>query len=128
MTILDEDIPEDQYERLRSWRFRIGRIGVDVGWLGMTDREILTLLHSLNRPTFFSLDRGFFRRKFYHPGYCLAYLDVEEAHAAEYIRRTLRHHELSTRGRRMGTVLRVHPGDIAVWRQSTRHIVRLSWR
>ena len=62
MTILDEDIPEDQYQLLRRWRLPARRIGVEVGRLGMKDRDILSLLHSLNRPTFFSLDHGFFKR------------------------------------------------------------------
>jgi len=47
VTILDEDIPEDQYQLLRDWRLPVRRIGVYVGRLGMKDRDILSLLHSL---------------------------------------------------------------------------------
>ncbi len=39
MTILDEDTPEEQYQLLRRWRLAARRIGVDVGRLGMKDRE-----------------------------------------------------------------------------------------
>jgi hypothetical protein len=120
VTILDEDIPEDQYQRAR-------RIGIDAGRLGMKDREILSLLHTLNRPTFFSLDHGFFKRGLCHPRYGLAYLDVEEARAAEYIRRTLRHQELDARNKRMGTVVRVQPNGIRGWRLNTKDMLRLSW-
>src|SRR5205823_7097173 len=35
VTILDEDIPEDQYQLLRRWRLPARRIGVEVGRLGM---------------------------------------------------------------------------------------------
>ncbi|HMC88886.1 MAG TPA: hypothetical protein VKI17_05030 [Gemmataceae bacterium] len=128
MTILDEDIPEDQYQLLRDWRLPVRRIGVDVGRLGMKDRDILSLLHSLDRPTFFTLDHGFCKRGLCHAGYCLVHLDVEEERAAEFIRRTLRHRELNARAKRMVAVLRVRSGGIALWRLHARRIVRWSWK
>ena len=59
MNLLDENVPEDQTELLRSWGVRVQQIGQGVGRLGMQDPEILTLLHSLRRVTLFSLDRDF---------------------------------------------------------------------
>jgi hypothetical protein len=122
VNILDEDIPEDQYQLLRSWRIPIRRIGVEVGRLGMKDQEILPLLHSLNRPTLFSLDHGFFKRRLCHAGYCLVHLDVEEDEAAEYVRRVLRHEELITRNKRMGAVLRAGPKGLTLWRINVKRI------
>jgi hypothetical protein len=107
--LLDEDLPEDQHQLLRRWRLRVRRIGAGVGRLGMKDRAILALLHSLNRPTLFTLDHGFFKRRFCHQGYGLVYLDVEEKEAADFLRRTLRHPQLKARSKRMGTVVRVRP-------------------
>jgi hypothetical protein len=128
VTILDEDIPEGQHQRLRSWRLPVRRIGVEVGRLGMKDREIVTLLHSLDRPTFFSLDHGFFNRRLCHRGYCLVHLDVAKKEAAEFIRRTLRHKDLSARAKRMGAVLRIRHGGISLWRANAKHVVHLSWK
>ena len=128
MTILDEDIPEDPYQLLRRRRIAARRIGMEVGRLGMKDREILALLHSLSQPTFFTLDHGFFKRGFCHAGYCLVHLDIEEEKAAEFIRRTLRHRQLNARAKRTGAVLRVRPGGIAAWRLHAKHVAHLSWK
>lgn len=54
MNILDENIVDDQRQLWRSWRISIRQIGVDIGRAGMKDEEIITLLHGLNRPTFFA--------------------------------------------------------------------------
>lgn len=65
MNVLDENIVVSQRELLRSWKIHFRRIGGEVGRLGMGDRdEIIPLLHSLARPTFFTQDHGF-----YHPGF-----------------------------------------------------------
>jgi hypothetical protein len=125
VTILDEDIPEDQYQLLRSWRFSVRRMGVEVGRLGMKDRDILPMLHALGRPTFFSLDHGFFKRRFCHASYCLVYLDVTRKEAAELIRRTLRDKELNARAKRMGAVLRVRRRGISLWRVNAKHLLHL---
>ena len=127
MTILDEDIPEDQYQLLRRWRLPARRIGVEVGRLGMKDRDILSLLHSLNRPTFFSLDHGFFKRGLCHAGYCLVHLNVEEERAAEFIRRALRHPQLNSWVKRRGSVLRLRPRGISVWRGHAKQLLHLLW-
>jgi hypothetical protein len=127
VNILDEDIPESQRQLLRSWRIHIRRIGIDQGWLGMKDPDILPLLHSLDRPTLFTLDAGFWKLGLCHPRYCLVYLDVPDYEAAEFIRRTLRHPALSTRAKRMGAVVRVRHGGISMWRIRAGRILKLLW-
>ena len=94
----------------------------------MKDREILSFLHSLNRPTFFTLDHFFFKRGLCHAGYCLVHLNVEEDMAAEYIRRTLRHLQLNSWAKRKGTVLRVQPRGISLWRVHAKQVLPLSWK
>jgi hypothetical protein len=128
VTILDEDIPEDQRQLLRRWRFPVRRIGVDVGRRGMKDTQILSLLHSLNQPTFFTLDHGFFKRGLCHAGYCLVYLDVGEEKAAEFIRRTLRHQQLNSWLKRRGAVIRIRPGGISLWRLHDKMMNYLIWK
>ena len=63
MNILDENIIASQRQRLRSWRIRVRQIGVDIARKGLQDEEIIPFLHHLRRPTFFTRDRGFYRRE-----------------------------------------------------------------
>jgi hypothetical protein len=80
----------------------------------MKDAEVLPLLHQLNQATFFTLDSDFYDRRLCHDGYCLVHLDVDEAEAARYVRRLLRHREFNTKAKRMGTVIRASPGSMTV--------------
>jgi hypothetical protein len=48
--VLDENILESQRKPLRSWRFHLCQIGVDIGRKGMYDDEIITLLRRQRRP------------------------------------------------------------------------------
>ena len=92
MNVLDENIVATQRELLRSWKIHLRRIGGEVGRAGMKDRsEIIPLLHTLRRPTFFTRDHDFYKPDLCHPGYCLVFLDVAFDEAAEFIRRLLQH-------------------------------------
>lgn len=86
MNVLDENIIIPERERLRGWKIHFRSIGVEVGRLGMKDREdIIPLLHTLQRPTFFTCDHGFYHPSLRHAGYCLVYLEVDADETAEYI-------------------------------------------
>ncbi len=61
MIILDENINEHQCVLLRSWRIRARLIGSDLAHKGIQDEQIIPLLHTLNRATFFTRDVGFYR-------------------------------------------------------------------
>jgi hypothetical protein len=76
MNILDENIIASQRQRLRSWRIPVRQIGVDIARKGLQDEEILPFLHHLHRPTFFTRDRGFYRREVCHRQYGLVCLEV----------------------------------------------------
>ena len=87
-----------------------------------------SLLHQLDRPTFFTLDSDLYRPRLCHEGYCLVHLDVEEEVVAEYIRRLLKHREFNSKGKRMGLVIRLFPTGAAVWRIHHKQEGHLSWR
>lgn len=101
MLVLDENLPADQRQLLRSWRIRFRVVGGDVAASGALDENLIPVLHKLPQPTFFPLDRDFFRRDWAHAGYGLVWLDVRRREAAEFVRRFLRHPEFDTQARRM---------------------------
>jgi hypothetical protein len=127
MNILDENIPDSQWRKLQGLRFNAKKIGKDISRKGKSDEDIIPLLHELNRPTFFTLDIDFYKRRLRHDGYCLVYLDIEDYMAAEYIRRILRHPALNTKAKRMGAVIRAKPEAISLLRIRHESEERLSW-
>jgi hypothetical protein len=102
VNILDENIIDRQRQRLRHWRIAMRHMGYDVGRQGMKDQEILTLLHRLRRPTFFTRDEDFYACHLCHTRYCLVYLAVAKDEVAPFVHRLLRHREFDTIAKRMG--------------------------
>jgi hypothetical protein len=128
MNVLDENVPDDQRAILGAKRIRVRQIGLDLGRSAMKDEDLIRLLHQLDRPSFFTLDVDFYDRRWRNEGFCLVYLDIDEDAAAEYIIRLLRHRELNTKAKRMGSIVRVTPGGLAVWRVRKEREDRLAWR
>jgi hypothetical protein len=115
MNVLDENIPEDQRQLLRSWRIRAYQIGREIGRQGLKDeQQIIPLLLKLRRPTFFTRDLGFFGPEFCHAKYCLVCLAIEADEAASFVRRVLRHSSFDTQVKRIGRVLQVGQMGIRV--------------
>ena len=56
MNVLDENIIDSQRQALHDRRIAFRQIGVELGRAGMSDRQVVALLHGLNRPTFFTRD------------------------------------------------------------------------
>jgi len=112
--VLDENVFESQRLQLRSWRVHLCQIGHDLGRKGMQDDEIVTLLRTLRRPSFFSRDRDFFKKTLCNGHYCLAYLDVGPLDVAKFVRRMLRHPGFKTWSQRQGCVARITARGIAV--------------
>ena len=127
MNILDENVPDSQRALLRSKRVAVRQIGQELARKGAKDDELITLLHELDRPTFFTLDGDFYDRRLRHKGYCLVHLDVEDEDVAEYVRRFLHHPEFNTKAKRMGCVIRVLPTVLAVWRIHHEKESHLEW-
>jgi len=71
MNILDENIIENQRELLRSWRIHVRQIGHDAARKGISDEEIISLLHRMRRPTLFTSDLGLYARSLCHANYGL---------------------------------------------------------
>jgi len=116
MNILDENIIASQRQRLRSWRIRVRQSGVDIARKGLQDEEILPFLHLLRRPTFFTRDRGFYRREVCHRQYGIVCLEVAPEEVAIFVRRVLRHPRLHTQAKRLGTVVRASHRGLRLWR------------
>ena len=93
----------------------------------MKDSEIIPVLHALKSPTFFTLDSDFYERHLCHPGYCLAYLDVEDDEAAALIRRFLRHPSFDTQVKRMGKVVRIRSARLRIWQMRSQREQELKW-
>ena len=79
----------------------------------MKDEEIISLLHKLRRPTFFTRDDDFYHLELCHAKYCVVYLAIRKDEVAVFVRRILRHRELDTETKQMGSVIRAsHAGLI----------------
>ncbi len=128
MNVLDENIVRPERDKLRDWKIHYRRIGTELGWVGMKDRnDVIPLLHTLGRLTFFTRDRDYYRADLRHAGYCLVFLDVGYKDAADYICRLLRHSSFRTQARRMGKVVRVRHGGISWWEVSDKAEHAVSW-
>lgn len=128
MNVLDENIVATQRELLRSRKIHFRRIGGEIGRAGMKDRsEIIPLLHTLRRPTFFTRDHDFYKSELCHAGYCLVFLDVAFDEAADFICRFLRYAAFRTQTQRRGKVVRVHHSGVSYWQVNVRKVHVLSW-
>jgi hypothetical protein len=127
MLVLDENLPASQRQLLHSWRIHFRVIGVDIADAGTTDENVVPVLHRLPRPTFFTLDRDFYRPEWVHPAYALVWPDVRGREAAGCIRRFLRHPAFDIQAKRMGIVARVHAGGVVVWRRGQRTPALIRW-
>jgi hypothetical protein len=112
---------------LRKWRIRVRAVGVDMAALGTQDENLIPVLHRLAQPIFFTLDQHFFRADWSHASYGLAWLDVADDEAAEYIRRFLRHPAFATQSKRLGVVARVGEAGVRFWRKGQPHLQRVKW-
>ncbi len=85
------------------------------------------LLHSLRQPTFFTLDLGFYHRRFCHERYCLVVLDVADTQVAEFVRKFLRHPLFRTKAKRMGKVVLLSSKEIRWWTKGATKELRARW-
>jgi len=128
VNILDENILQDQRERLRGWHISIHQIGHDVGRKGMKDSEIIPFLFQRRQPTFFTRDLDFCDHTLCHPRYCLVFLAVEKNEVAVFVRRLLRHPEFDTKAKRMGTIVRLSHAGLSLWRVNAEREVHFDWQ
>jgi hypothetical protein len=128
LNILDENIIASQRAQLRKWRIHFNHIGTDVGRHGMKDlTEIVPLLHSLRRPTFFTHDLGFFDSLLCHKDYSLVCLDVKANESAVYILRFLRHRSFRAEKQRLGKVILARQRTLSFWEIGEQRLQKSSW-
>ena len=127
MNVLDENIPENQRQLLRSWRIPVRQIGHEVGRSGAKDAAIIPLLHRLGPVTFFTRDLGFYDRRLCHARYCIVVLAVGQYEAASLVRRVLRHPELETSARRLGRAIRASHSGLRLWELHVTDEAVLHW-
>lgn len=127
MILLDENLFESQRQQLSLWRIRVHQIGNEVARKGLQDDEIVALLRTLRRPTFFSRDRDFFKKSLCHDRFCIVYLDVRPLEVAKFVRSVLRHREFKSWSLRKGCVARVTTSSILVWRRHGARVIRFRW-
>ncbi len=127
MNLLDENIPKDQRQLLESWRVHVRQIGVNAGHRGMQDDEIIPLLQTLRRPTFFTRDEDFYQQHLCHARYSLIFMAVEKHELAPFVRRLLNHPPLNTQAKRMGKVIRVSSMRLAYWQAHEPEELFLEW-
>jgi predicted nuclease of predicted toxin-antitoxin system len=127
MIIVDENIPPNQCRLLRAWRVRSHHLGYDISPKGLQDSEIIPFLVRQRRPTFFTLDFDFYRRNLCHSRYCIVCMDVRQYESAVFIRRLLRHPELNTDAKRLGSVIRLSHAGLALWQAHGQMEKMLEW-
>ncbi|MBE2232436.1 MAG: hypothetical protein IAE85_02990 [Anaerolinea sp.] len=127
MNVLDENIPRLQWYTLKSRRIAMRQIGYEAGRSGMQDEEIIPLLLSLRRPTFFTLDKDFYRPRLCHARYSLVWLDILQLEIATFIPRFLRHPEFDTEAKRMGMVIHVSHTGSWFWRLHGQKETHIDW-
>lgn len=111
--VLDENIHTFYYRTLRR-RFSMVKVGDGFGYGSMSDENIRRELHN-SKKTFHTQDRGFYKPRHRHPGYCLVFYDVKNEDFVYCVQRFLRHPGFNTRNKRMGKVVRVTLDHIEVW-------------
>ena len=128
MNIFDENIIASQRAQLRKWQIRFNQIGTEIGRRGMRDlTEIVPLLHSLRRSTFFTHDLGFFDPLLCHKGYSLVCLDIKANESAIYVRRFLRHRGFRAENQRLGKVILARQRNLSFWEIGEQRLQRTSW-
>jgi hypothetical protein len=82
------------------------------------DDRIPTLLRTLKRPTFVTIDSDFWHRRLCHPDYCILYFylrDDQQPLIPDLLRALLRHPEFHTRAARMGKVACISTESVDYW-------------
>jgi hypothetical protein len=117
MLVLDENVSENEIWRLRKAGIALRVIGVDIAPKSISDENIVPLLLTLKKPTFFTRDRDFWNADLCHPKYALVFLDVPEieGEVARHIRLFLRDPRFKTAASRLGKVFQIQPSAIRYW-------------
>jgi hypothetical protein len=125
--VLDENFPASQHVILISKGLKPTKIGIEIATKGIKDDQIIPLLLRLNRPTFITLDQGFFQPHLCHPSYCLIQIEAKSNRIAEISLRALRHSSLRTFAQRAGYIVRASDSGISLYHMHHSKAFHLSW-
>ena|SRR5579859_6064211 len=92
------------------------------------DDRVPPLLLNLKRPTFVTIDHGFWKRKLCHPKYCILFFDLhkdKQEQLPALLRKLFRLPEFRTRSARMGKVARISKKGVTYWEDDQK--VKLDW-
>jgi len=94
------------------------------------DERVPALLRQLRRPTFVTIDMGFWDKSLRDARYCILYFPLrndEQYRLPELLRHLLRLPEFHTKTARMGKVARISPTAIEYWQWGDESLHRLLW-
>lgn len=82
------------------------------------DDRVPALLLTLNKPTFVTIDHGFWKNELCHPKYCILYFALnknKQDQLPPLLRRLFHLSEFRTRAKRMGKVARIGESAVTYW-------------
>jgi hypothetical protein len=130
LLIFDEQINrETAIEPLRSWA-KIHRLKDVRPKEFIDDDRIPELLRTLNRPTFVTIDEGFWDRRLCDSHYCILYLairDNQQSQIPSLIRQVFHLSAFKNKAVRMGKVARISSASIEYWQLGNQSLHVLSW-
>ena len=94
------------------------------------DDRVPEILLTLTKPTFVTIDQGFWHRQWCHPGYSILYFALrndQQGKLPGMLRSLLHLNEFRTRASRMGKVARVSADAIDYWQHDMDGIKQISW-
>lgn len=95
------------------------------------DDRIPEILAALDRPTFITIDQGFWGPRWRHPRYAILFFELQDRDQKlipGLLRALLRRSEFRARNDRMGKIVRVTPTKIEYWEWQSRVLHRLTWQ
>ena len=113
---------------LKKW-ISVGRIqDLRPGELILDDR-VPQILRTLRKPTFVTIDNGFWRQSLCNPGYCLLCFDLrddQQDHIPDLMRRLFHVADFQTRSIRMGKIARVRLHAVDYWQWQSPDLLRIA--
>src|SRR5258708_16672019 len=107
-------------------RLRDLRIGQQV-----LDDRVPSILLAINKPTFLTIDQGFWSRRWCNPNYCVLYFALrsdQQARIPDLLRRLMRLPEFQTQSRRNGKIAIVCLESVEYWQWQMTDPQRITWK
>ena len=92
------------------------------------DERVPEILCTLKKPTFITIDHGFWNRRLCHEKYCIVFAELTSSQQhliPSLLRRLFRLTEFRTRGARMSKVARLDEQNVTFWEARKRLVLPL---